>query len=330
MSDNSLSGGGIGVSIEESANHRVIVSALEVVESGFLIVDVPTVAQGVDACQSASSGDDLAIGVVVVAGHHRAAGVYDAHDIALEIGDIVVHCAVVLHGVGCTIGIIEEVNGIGSPGHAHQLTAGVVVAVGSAVHGLAGSQAAGIVSKAQAVGSIRSGCKAPAIGPGEVPAGAVEVAGGVANGIVGNRLAVKGGKQVLPAGITIGVAVGGGAIGRSQDIAYRVIGIGVAFSGEYPPGTRTGLCAHLIELLHCSARTCVNILKKVFHQFTCPFLRNVLHRRIHTHRPFRSLNPTRTFFVCYVEHPFYFLFDTLASFAFRLYFHCVFDDLFYN
>lgn len=49
--------------------------------------------------------------------------------------------AVVLHGVGCTIGIIEEVNGIGSPGHAHQLAAGVVVtACKSICHPLLRSQ----------------------------------------------------------------------------------------------------------------------------------------------------------------------------------------------
>ena len=92
--------------------------------------------------------------------------------------------AVVLHGVGCTIGIVEEVNGIGSPAHAHQLAAGVVVAVGSAVHGLAGSQAVGIVGEAQAVGSVGSRRQTSTVDPGKVPASAIEVAGRVANGIV--------------------------------------------------------------------------------------------------------------------------------------------------
>ena len=92
--------------------------------------------------------------------------------------------AVVLHGVGCTIGIVEEVNGIGSPGHAHQLTAGVVVAVGSAVHGLAGSQSAGIVGEAQAGTGFRSCCQTSAVRPAHRPVSAIEVAGGVANGIV--------------------------------------------------------------------------------------------------------------------------------------------------
>ena len=197
VSNNVLPGGSITIRIDKSADRRVIVSALEIVESGFLVVDVPTVAQGVDVCQGARSGNDLAIGVVVVAGHHRAAGVYDAHDIALEIGDIVVHCAVVLHGIGRTIGIVEEVNGIGSPGHAHQLAAGVVVVVGSAVHGLAGSQSAGIIGEAQAVGPIGGGGQISTVDPGKVPAGAVVVAGGVANGIIGDGFSVIGGQNIV-------------------------------------------------------------------------------------------------------------------------------------
>ena len=141
----------------------------------------------------------------------------------MQIGDIVVHRAVVLHGVGCTIGIIEEVNGIGAPGHAHELTAGVIVAVGSAVHSLAGSQAVGIVGKAQAGTGFRSCCQTSAVRPAHRPAGAVVVAGGIANGIVGNAVAVKGGEQILPGGVTVGV----GVPISCQNITGTIVGIGV-------------------------------------------------------------------------------------------------------
>ena len=221
--NNTLPSGSIAIRIDKPPHHRVIVSALEVIEPGFLVVHVSTVAQGVDACQGSRCRDDLAIGIVVIAGRHRTAGVHNAHYVALEIGDVIVHRAVVLHGVGCTIGIIEEVNGIGSPGHAHQLAAGVVVAVGGAVHGLAGSQAAGIISKAQVVGSIGDGGQSPTIDPGKVPAGAIVVAGGVANGIVSNAVAVKGSEQILPGGVTVGV----GVPISSQDVARAIVGIGV-------------------------------------------------------------------------------------------------------
>ena len=151
----------------------------------------------------------------------------------MQIGNVIVDRAVVLHGIGCTIGIVEEVNGIVAPGHAHQLTAGVVVAVGGAVHGLAGSQSAGIVGEAQAVGSVGGRCQAPAVLPRHCPPGAIAVAGGIANGIVGNRLAVKGSKQILPAGISVGIAVGSGAIGGREKIARTIVGIGV---GGIPNG----------------------------------------------------------------------------------------------
>ena len=159
-----------GIRIDKSAHRRVIIPAIEVIESRLLIVDISTIPQGVDVCQGAHSGDDFTIGIVVIACNNRAAGVYDVHYVTLEVGHVVVHRAVVLHGIGQAAGIIEEVNGIGSPGHAHQLTAGVVVAVGSAVHGLAGSQSAGIIGEAQAFGSIGSGCKSSTVFPGKVPA----------------------------------------------------------------------------------------------------------------------------------------------------------------
>ena len=147
----------------------------------------------------------------------------------MQIGDIVVHRAVVLHGIGQTAGIIEEVNGIAAPGHAHELTAGVVVTVGGAVHSLADSQTAGIIGKAQAGAGFGSCCQTSAVGPCHRPAGAVVVAGGVADYIVGNAVAVICGKQVLPGSVTIGVGMSIGC----QDIACTIVGIGV---GGIPNG----------------------------------------------------------------------------------------------
>ena len=214
----------IYVRINEPTNGGIIVSALEVVEAGLPVVDIPTVAQRVDICQRAGCGNDLAIGVVVVACDNVLAGVHNPHHVTLEVGDVIIRRAIVLHGIGQAAGIVEEVNGIGSPGHAHQLTAGVVVTVGGAVHGLAGSQSAGIIGEAQAVGSVGSRRQTSTVDPGKVPASAIEVAGGVANGIIGDCLAVKGSKQILPVGITVGVTVSGSAIGRSQDIARTIVG----------------------------------------------------------------------------------------------------------
>ena len=226
MANNALASSCIAIRINEPTNGGIIVSALEVIEASLGVVDISTIAQRVDICQRARCGNDFPVGVIVVACDNVLAGVHNAHHVALEIGDVIVHRAVVLHGVGCTIGIIEEVNGIGSPGHAHQLTAGVVVAVGSAVHGLAGSQSAGIIGEAQAVGSVGGRRQTSTVDPGKVPASAIEVAGGVANGIIGNGFPVIGGQKVLPLRIPVGIGVGGFSIGSGQNIAYRVIDLG--------------------------------------------------------------------------------------------------------
>ena len=91
--------------------------------------------------------------------------------------------------------------------------------VSGATHSLAGPQTAGIIGKAQAAGPIGGRRQTSTVDPGKVPASAIEVAGGIAYGVVDNRLPVKAGEQILPVGITVGVTVSGSAIGRGQDIA---------------------------------------------------------------------------------------------------------------
>ena len=224
MSDNVLPGGSIAIRIDKPSNRRIVIPALEVVEASFPVVDIPTVAQRVDIRQRARCGNDFPVRVIVVACDNVLAGVHNPHHVPLQVGDVVVHRAVVLHGVGGSIGIVEEVNGIGAPGHAHQLATGIVVTVGGAVDNLAGSQAAGIIGEAQAVAACGGSCQAPTVSPGEVPANAVVVAGGIANGVVGNGLAVKGGEQILPVGVAVGIGMPIGC----QNIARTIIRIGVS------------------------------------------------------------------------------------------------------
>ena len=47
MSENALAGGEEDIGGNEPADCGVIVPALEVVEAGFLIIDIPTVAEGI-------------------------------------------------------------------------------------------------------------------------------------------------------------------------------------------------------------------------------------------------------------------------------------------
>ena len=83
MPDNALPSGSITIRIEEPANRRVIVSALEVVEPGFLVVDIPTIPQGVSIRHRASSVKDFAIGVILVTCHYISTGIHQLHYITL-------------------------------------------------------------------------------------------------------------------------------------------------------------------------------------------------------------------------------------------------------
>ena len=80
----------------------------------------------------AGGGQRLAVGIVGVADDGGSGGVYDVKHVALEVGDVVVEGAVVFQGVGVSVNVVEEIQGVAAPGLAHELAACVVVAVGGA------------------------------------------------------------------------------------------------------------------------------------------------------------------------------------------------------
>ena len=77
MADNSLTGGGVGVGGDESADGGVEITGLELIEPGFFVVVVATIAQGIDFCQGAGSGQDLAVGIVRVGRYYLLIAVQD-------------------------------------------------------------------------------------------------------------------------------------------------------------------------------------------------------------------------------------------------------------
>ena len=129
----------------------VVVAALEVVEAGFGIVDIASVAQGVVGAQGAghgtADGKELAPGVISIGDHSRSGGVQDGRDIALEVGGIIVGGAVVGDGHGCTAGIVGKIQRIPIHGHLAQLAAVVDIAICRAAAGPGGPHAIGIIGK---------------------------------------------------------------------------------------------------------------------------------------------------------------------------------------
>ena len=128
------------VCINPPTNLRIIITAGYIIESCLRIVVVTTVAKWVLLRQGAGGGQDLAVGVIGVGGNRIAAGVYQSHDIALQIGYIVIGRAIDLHGVGLAGVVVEEVVGLGGPVGRYlllqQLPTGIDVAVGNGSLGL--------------------------------------------------------------------------------------------------------------------------------------------------------------------------------------------------
>ena len=91
--------GNEGVCIDESADCGIVISALQVIEACFYIVDLAPVAEGVLGTEggghAAGSGQDLAPGIVGVPDDHSAGGVEKGSYITLCVGHIVVGRAVV-------------------------------------------------------------------------------------------------------------------------------------------------------------------------------------------------------------------------------------------
>ena len=135
MSDKALSCGGIAVRIHKSSCSGVVIAGLEVIEAAFGIVIVATVAKRVLLGQRTGGGQDLAVGVIGITRHGIAAGVHQSHNIALQIGYIVIGRAIDLHCVGFAGIVVEEVMGLGGPVGRYlllqQLSTGVEVAVGN-------------------------------------------------------------------------------------------------------------------------------------------------------------------------------------------------------
>ena len=133
MSNQSLAGGGKSICIYKPSCGGVIIAGLEVIEAAFGIVVVSTVAERVLFGQSTVGGQDLAVGVIGITRHGIAAGVHQAHDITLQVRDIVIGGPIDLHGVGLAGVVVEEVMGLRSPAGRYlllqQLSTGVDVAV---------------------------------------------------------------------------------------------------------------------------------------------------------------------------------------------------------
>ena len=127
-------GGGEGVGVNEPAVGEVIVPALEVIETRFAVVVIPTVTQGVDVPDEAGLRNLRAFVIVhrivapravVVGGDERTGGIQKGNDVALRVEDVVVErrgrAVVVDHGERLVAIVIDKLERLAAPSLPHDL-----------------------------------------------------------------------------------------------------------------------------------------------------------------------------------------------------------------
>jgi len=173
------------------------------------------------------SGGCVAVGIVFVPGGGIACGVNQSYDIALHIGDVIVDRAILLHGDGRTVGIVEEVENRRSIGFSEEFATGVIVGMGYSAYYLGSTNAVGRIIIGGSCGAVVGRLQSAAITPGEGPAGAVVVAGGITCIIVRDGLTIVSGKQIAPICVVIGVSVVSTTLIGREDITGCIVGVAV-------------------------------------------------------------------------------------------------------
>ena len=225
------------VRTDKPAHLGIIVPAVEVIQPRLCIVVVPPVAEGVGvACRPAVGVLHRALAPCVVAvlrSKLAAYGVCYGYDVALQIIDIVVKMIVRISKTNTiTSRVVEEPHGALSGLLRQNLTAVEEILRGDAVDRLARPYPVGVIGEAQRI-FILCCCRETATLPSHIPA---EIARRVADGVVGNGLAVVGRQQITPGAVAVGVAdrmerrakLAGGVVifALTQDIAAGIIFVG--------------------------------------------------------------------------------------------------------
>ena len=179
----------------------------------------------------AGCGNDLAVGVILIAGNQGAAGIYHVDHIALEIQDVVIPCAVVLHGIGPSSIVVDEVQRDTVARLPQQLATGIEIFVGSAVcNCLTGSQSGVIVAKGDILPAANHPFQLPSLLPGHSPGGAIIVGSRVAGAIINQGNSVELRQLIPPGSVTIGIGIGSSTIGGGLDVAHGIVGVSIGLA----------------------------------------------------------------------------------------------------
>ena len=240
------------IRVDEPAVGKVVVPALEVVETRFAVVIIATVAQRVDVPDEAGLRNlrtfvivhgIVAPRAVVVGRGEGAVRVQQRDDIALRVEDVVVElrCLAVLvdHGERLAAIVIDKLERLAAPLLPHDLAGERGVIVRRAVDRFAGTDAGHVVGVGDLLAVHRRGGELAALRPREGIVLAVVVRDGVAGGrdvarpglafvenVLGRTVCRHAREQIQPRGIRVAEGLCDRAVFRdAADVARRVVGI---------------------------------------------------------------------------------------------------------
>ena len=223
------------IRVNEPTNGGIVIAALEVVESGFGIVIVAPVADGVGGCEGAFGGEDAAPCVVGVGGKDCA--VRGNH--ALHIALLVLYEDALGLGIGGFVGVayqlaagaVVEVESVACAHIRHKPAAVPDVPARGSVHRFLGAETGVAVGKGQACPVLLHGRELSPTLPAHAPAA---VACRVADPVVGYRLAVVGCQEIPPCGVAVsvrdrdgvrGLPVGVVIFGLGEDVPAEIVSV---------------------------------------------------------------------------------------------------------
>ena len=248
MAKHPLTSTEISVGVNEPADGRVIIAALEIVEAGLGVVVIAAVAQGVEVADrrvAAVVHRAVAPCIIVVGCSDLAARIEDGGHIALRVEDVVIElrCLAVLvdHGERLVAVVIDELEGvIVTPSLPHDLAGERGVGVGRIADLLVAADTGHVVGVGHLFAVHGGLCELTALRPREGIVLAVVVRDGVAGGrevarlrlpliqdVLGRAVCRHAREQIRPRGICVAEGLRDRAVGRdAADVAHRVVGVG--------------------------------------------------------------------------------------------------------
>ena len=245
-------GGGEGVGVNEPAVGEVIVPALEVIETRFAVVVIPTVTQGVDVPDEAGLRNLRAFVIVhrivapravVVGGDERTGGIQKGNDVALRVEDVVVErrgrAVVVDHGERLVAIVIDKLERLAAPLLPHDLAGERRVGIGRITDLLAAADTSHVIGVLHGLAAHDGLRELTPFRPVEMVVTSVVVRDRVAGGrdvarlrlpliqdILGRTVCRHAREQIRPRGVRVTKGLERCAAPcNTPDVARRIVGI---------------------------------------------------------------------------------------------------------